>query len=73
MADELDREEWEALHALARESPTAPAREMLSRLKLRGLVDLSLNVTDAGRAAVEAYAGVYPPRDERRDYIGSGR
>ncbi|UYY57102.1 hypothetical protein [Sphingomonas sp. S2-65] len=73
MAEHVDREEWEALRLLNRESGAAPGPSMVDHLQRRGLVDGQLLVTDTGRASLEEYAGAYPERQVRRTFIGSGR
>lgn len=72
MAEHVDREEWGALRLLNRECGLAPDPVMVDHLQSRGLVNTRLEVTEAGRASLDEYAGAYPERPMRRKFFGRG-
>lgn len=73
MSEHLNRDEWEALRLLNRESGAAPGQAMMVHLGSRRLINADLSLTDAGRAALEAFTGRYPDRPVGRNFIGNGR
>lgn len=70
--DFVSREEWEALHMLARASGQAPGPDIVMRLERRGLID-DFALTDFGKALHSKFAGAYPPKPVRRSFIGRRR
>lgn len=73
MGEHIDREEWEALRLLNRESGAAPGQEMLAHLVYRRLIHSNLSLTESGRAALEEFTGRYPDRPVTREFLGSSR